>query len=291
MEILLSIFTPTYNRANHLAQLYDSLCSQEEKNFEWIIVDDGSTDNTEEVVKSFKSENKIPINYFKKENEGKHIAINIGVEMAKGYLFFIVDSDDYLTKNATNKIAQYLPQIKDNHKLGGISFRRGHTETQLIGTKSFFDDVVLSIFDFRYRMNIKGDMAEVYKTEIMRKFPFPKFEKEKFCAESLVWNRIGLKYDMLWTSSIIYICHYLEDGLTNQNFEIRKKSPLSSTLYYSEFEKMPIPLLTKLKANINYWRFSKYVDISCAQKFKRVNPIYSLIGYPLSFVFLITDEK
>ena len=287
MENLISIFTPTYNRAHTLTQLYESLINQTTKNFEWIIVDDGSQDTTQDLVGLWISHNKIPIIYEKKENEGKHIAINRGVDLANNELFFIVDSDDYLIQNATTLIEAYYPKVKDKSKLGGISFRRGSNEETFIGSSNNFEEIEASVFDFRYTMNISGDMAEVYKTKVMRDFPFPKFKDEKFCTEAMVWNRIGLVYDILWTSHIIYICNYLEGGLTNQNFAIRKKSPRATTLFYSELERMPIPFISKLKANINYWRFAKFLKTSWTQKIKSMNPILSLFGFPLSLLFSI----
>jgi glycosyltransferase involved in cell wall biosynthesis len=291
MENLISIFTTTYNRAHTLQKLYDSLVVQFTKNFDWIIVDDGSEDKTKELVDTWVEEKKIQIIYEKKKNEGKHIAINRGVELSKNELFFIVDSDDYLSQNATTIIEAYYPRIKDKAELAGVSFRRGTDEKTYIGSSINFEETELSVFDFRYKNNIIGDMAEVYKTNVLREFPFPKFDKERFCAESLIWNRLGLKYKMLLTSHIIYICHYLEGGLTNQSFELRKKSPKASTLGYSELESMPVPIKIKLKANTNYWRFAKYLDASWAQKIRKVNTIYSLIGFPLSLVFLLKDKK
>ena len=99
-EIIITVFTPTYNRAYMIDKLYDSLCLQTCKDFEWIVVDDGSVDNTEELIQNFIQENKIHIVYYKQKNQGKHIAINKGVELAKGELFFIVDSDDILPKDS-----------------------------------------------------------------------------------------------------------------------------------------------------------------------------------------------
>lgn len=291
MEILISIFTPAYNRADLLPRLYDSLKKQTGYNFEWIIVDDGSTDNTEETVKSFIAEGKMTITYFKKVNEGKHIAINKGVELAKGELFFIVDSDDYLTDDATEQIAAHYPQIKDRVDFAGVSFRRGKSETEYIGTDTTFEDIEASALDFRYKYHIDGDMAEVFKTRVMREFPFPKIAGERFCTEGLIWNRMALKYKLLWISKIIYIGEYLEGGLTDNSIKIRKKSPQYATLYYSEHEKMPIPFGQKIKANINFWRFARFANISFSKKWRKVNPVHSLIGFPLSLIFLLKESK
>lgn len=290
-HLLITIFTPTYNRATLLPRLYESLKSQNIQNFEWVVVDDGSSDNTEEVVKGFEAENRIPIQYIKKDNEGKHIAINKGVELANGELFFIVDSDDYLTPDATQLIANYYPKIKHRDDFAGMSFRRGISATEYIGTNRTFDDIEATALDFRFKHRIDGDMAEVFKTSVLKLYPFPKIANEKFCSEGLVWNRIALKYKLLWTSHIIYIGEYLAGGLTDNNFIIRKNSPKTSTFFYSELSRMPIPFTQKIRAGINYWRFSRFVNKPFLEKWNEVNPLYSIIALPLSLIFFIRDKK
>lgn len=289
--MLLTIFTPTYNRAALLPRLYESLKSQIIHNFEWIVVDDGSSDNTEEVVQSFVAEGIIPIRYIQKSNEGKHLAINKGVELAQGELFFIVDSDDYLTSDATQQIEGYFPKIRERDDLAGVSFRRGISATEYIGTNSTFDDTEASAFDFRYRYKIQGDMAEVFKTSVLRHYPFPKIEGERFCSEGLVWNRIALKYQLLWTSHIIYIGEYLAGGLTDNSIKSRKGSPQYAMLGYAELAAMPIPFKFKLKAAINYWRFAHYSDLSFFKKWNHINSFLTLFALPLSFIFILKDPK
>lgn len=291
MTYLTTIFTPAYNRAALLPRLYESLKNQRVNNFEWIIVDDGSTDDTERVVHAFIEENKIPIRYIKKENEGKHLAINKGVELAKGELFFIVDSDDYLMPNSTQQIERYYPVIHNRADLAGVSFRRGESENKFIGTQKTFDDIEASAFDFRYRYKIQGDMAEVFKTSVLRDYPFPKIEGERFCSEGLVWNRIALKYKMLWTSHIIYIGEYLEGGLTDNSVRTRQRSPQYAMLGYQELAAMPVPLSCKLKAAINYWRFAHFAALPFRDKWRSVTPFLSLVALPLSFIFRIKDPK
>lgn len=291
MEILISIFTPAYNRAHLLSRLYNSLVEQYAYNFEWIIVDDGSTDNTSEVVKGFVAENKIPITYFKKQNGGKHLAINKGVELAKGNLFFIVDSDDYLVKAATQLIEEYFPTINKVNDVAGVSFRRGYDGKTFIGSQYTFNDIVLNVYDFRYGLKVKGDMAEVYKTDILAQYPFPEFKGEIFCSEGLVWNRIAIKYKMLWTSKIIYIGEYLEGGLTDNSFTIRKNAPKATTLYYEELSKMEVPFFIKIKSIANYWRFAGYLNDSFLNKLKRINPLLSILSIPVILLLKIKDSK
>ncbi len=119
--MLITIFTPTYNREQLLSRLFTSLREQSFKDFEWLIVDDGSTDNTQDVVQKFVEEGIVPIKYVFKRNGGKHRAINEGVKHAKGELFFIVDSDDMLPPDALKRVAEVYGQIKDDRNYGGVA--------------------------------------------------------------------------------------------------------------------------------------------------------------------------
>ncbi len=133
-EFLITIFTPTYNRGFCLPVLYKSLQKQETYNFEWLVIDDGSTDNTKDLFTAWQKENnKFKITYLYQENGGKHRAINRGVQLAKGELFFIVDSDDYISKNATKRMAEMYSEIKDNQHFAGISAMRAHFNGKRIG--------------------------------------------------------------------------------------------------------------------------------------------------------------
>ena len=132
-----TVFTPTYNRAELLRRLYESLVNQEFQDFEWVVVDDGSKDHTSDIVKEFMSEDKIRIKYVRVENGGKHRAINKGLELAEGKAFAIVDSDDYLTTDALKKVKGWFDQIENNkeRKFGGVAGSRGYNQTELIANK------------------------------------------------------------------------------------------------------------------------------------------------------------
>ena len=118
--MFLTIFTPTYNRAYILPNLYESLVNQTSKDFEWVIVDDGSTDETESIVKKWIAESRICIKYIKQENQGKHIAINTGTEHADGELFFIVDSDDSLKNHAVSTISEFWMSNNDHDSAAAL---------------------------------------------------------------------------------------------------------------------------------------------------------------------------
>jgi len=282
--MLVSIFTPAYNRGSFLRRVYDSLLNQSVKDFEWIIVDDGSTDNTENIVKDFINENKIPIIYQKQTNSGKHIAINLGVKIAKGEFFFIVDSDDFLTNNAVAFIQENYMDISNNDNIAGLICRRGYTEDRVIGATSNTDVLIANAFDIRFRYKISGDMAEVVKLSVMKEYPFPEVVGEKFCSEGLIWFRIAEKYNFKWSSKIIYITEYLEGGLSATSYPLRKKSPIYTLLLYSELSKSKIPYIYRIKYNINFWRFAPYSDEAFLSKWRKVNTKDSLIGYPISLI-------
>lgn len=207
-----TICTPTYNRAYCLGELYESLINQNCKDFEWIIVDDGSNDNTQELVEKWINENKILIKYFKKANGGKHTAINVGVENALGEYFLIVDSDDCLTTNAIMKIVNGFKNIPIDY--AGISFNKVFKDGTLVGS-TFNGEYVDATSLERRKYNIHGDKAECFYTTVLKKYPFPVFEGENFLSEAVVWYRIAADgHKIRWYNGDIYICQYRNDGLS-----------------------------------------------------------------------------
>ena len=257
----ISILTPTYNRGKLLLPLYDSLKNLTFKDFEWLIVDDGSEDDTEQYALSWIAHNiqnaEFPIRYIKKSNGGKHTAINRGVREANGELILILDSDDTLPSDSLATIAQYYEQCKGYKDCAGVCGLMAHHGGQLIGTGFPKDPMYESALLFRYaeKGNVTGDLLEVYKTSVMREFPFPEIENEKFCPESLVWNRIANKYKLFCFNKVVYYRDYLDGGLTSKIVRIRMNSPIASTMTYAEMLDYNISLKWKIRSAINYWRF------------------------------------
>ena len=257
----ISILTPTYNRGKLLLPLYESLKNLTFEDFEWLIVDDGSEDDTEQYALSWIAHNienaEFPICYIKKSNGGKHTAINRGVREANGELILILDSDDTLPSDSLATIAQYYEQCKGYKDCAGVCGLMAHHDGQLIGTGFPKDPMYESALLFRYaeKGNVTGDLLEVYKTSVMREFPFPEIENERFCPESLVWNRIANKYKLFCFNKVIYYRDYLEGGLTSKIVKIRMNSPIASTMTYAEMLDYNISLKWKIRSAINYWRF------------------------------------
>ena len=285
---MITVFTSTYNRANLLPRLYESLREQTNKNFEWLIVDDGSTDETEDLINNYKKENTMSIWYYSQKNAGKHIAINKGLDEANGKYFFIVDSDDYLTNDSIQKIFEWFENV--DYNIAGVVGRKCSAKLDRIGSSfpkfTFISNHIKKV----YIDHIKGDLAEVYKTDIMRKYQFPFIKNEKYCAEGLMWNRIAKENDSLFFDQCVYIAEYQLDGLSSKSAKLRHASPTYANLYYSELlEYQNLSLKIRLRTYINLWRFS-FNKFSLVKENFRNFKLLSLIALPLGLLIFLKEN-
>lgn len=294
--MLITVFTPTFNRAHLLPRLFESLCKQTYKDFEWVIVDDGSTDNTEEVVVKWIIEQQFPIRYFYQENGGKHRAINRGVKEAKGELFFIADSDDWLPDNALEIVANEYEAVKGDSSFVGIAGFDISPEGKRIGRRDDFDVIDCNILDLWYKYHVSGDMKEVFRTDVLREIPFPEVEGEKFCPEDLEWIRIAKEYKLRCFNKDIYIAEYQPNGLTDNIVRIRMKSPVASMMTYAISLSLDIPMSRKIRCAINYYRFGycntnvNYKSIFKKYGIKTISPIWCWAKVP-GLIMAMNDKK
>ena len=239
----LAIITPTYNRAHTLGQLYQSLVGQSCQAFTWMIIDDGSTDETEELVQEWLGQAKIRLTYAKKENGGKHTALNTGIKMIAETLTFIVDSDDYLTPDAVATVYYYADkydQLRHVQNLCGFSYLR-HDSQGKVNTAYFRKaEETANYVDIRINGNIGGDKAEVFYTDTLKEFPFTEYPGEKFMPEDAVWIAMSQKYDMVHINKGIYICDYQEGGLTRTGRAMKVNSPRGMMLRSALFIKLEV---------------------------------------------------
>ena len=236
---MVTIFTPLYNRADIVENLYNSLKRQTVKDFEWLVIDDGSTDNPKEKFDVWiKENNGFDIRFYRVENGGKHRAINKGVKLAKGELFFISDSDDYLPDNAIELVEKIDNGIEDKTGFAGFSGIIKSPSGELFGTTFDGDYIDATSLD-RGEYGVSGDKSEVMYTEVMKKYPFPEIENENFITEDIVWSRMAADgYKIRWTNEFIYVAEYLEDGLTMQGREKFRKNPIGYTMYAKQITKL-----------------------------------------------------
>lgn len=230
---MITIFTPAYNRAHLLPRLYQSLCRQTKKNFEWLIVDDGSTDNTESVCRQFMGEG-FPVRYFHKENGGKQRAINYAVARAEGEWFIILDSDDYLTDNAIELVLPHLASISDKPDFAGVMGLKQNINGGISGGERRYEVLDTDMLSFRTKHGYRAESTELMRTSVMREFPFPEFEGEKFVQEAVVWNRIARRYKCRYINEVLQIIEYQPEGLSNSADELMRRNPCGALLYYRE---------------------------------------------------------
>ena len=217
-EEFITVFTPTFNRADLLKKCYESLLNQNYKNFEWLIIDDGSIDDTEESVKEFVQTEKINIRYFYKENGGKHSAINLGVNKANSNIFFLLDSDDVLSENSLELINQNWKNV-ESEQFCGITGLSKYRDGTIIGDRFLQDNWEVSFADIYLKYGLKGDKAVCFKTEILKQYPFPDKENIRFVFEAVVWHEMAKKYDVLALNEILQIVEYQDSGVSNSSYE------------------------------------------------------------------------
>lgn len=237
----ITVFTPTYNRAYIIANLYHSLQRQTFTDFEWVVIDDGSSDDTELLFQKWIAENnKFLIRYYKQENGGKCRAINRALDLAKGELFFTVDSDDYLTNDALKKIVFWFQQIKNQKEIVGIVANCGYgvTETEnYCFDELYLDKTLLDRYSFcrdGHRV-FDGERAFVFYTKFHKKYKYPEFPNENFMTEAVAWNRMAHDgYKMRFYNDIIWVYEYKEDGLTKAGSSVFINNPRGYGLWLKE---------------------------------------------------------
>lgn len=236
----LTVFTPTYNRSYTLTKLYESLARQTSKDFEWIVVDDGSIDDTERLITRWKNEGIVPITYEYQQNSGKMKAHNRGVEMAKTELFMCVDSDDYISDDAVESIIHKWSQINNKDTLAGIiaykSIRNKDGEYKVVCE---FPHLGYDKLYMLYKNGFRGDTTLVFRTESIKPIPFPSFEGEKFIPENVMYDQLDLKYDWALMDKVLTLCEYMPDGYTQNGKTFYDENPKGMAFMYNEHAKMP----------------------------------------------------
>ena len=288
MEV--TVLTPTYNRGENLRKLYQTLVDQSNKDFEWVLIDDGSEDNTEEIVKQFINENKVSIRYYKKANGGKHRALNMGIEKINTDLTFIVDSDDWIENNAIEKINYYHKKYKNENTICGYSFLRRNTKGTINGKVLKENEVIDDYINIRInRKDTNSDKAEVWKTKCLKEYPFPEFDGEKFLGEDVVWIQMSLKYKMVFLKDVISISEYLDEGLTKNRRKHNIESP--NGCYYrakianKACSTRKVDFIYSIKCLLQLQIYGKFAGKKLSEEYNACNSKYLFwILYPISII-------
>lgn len=248
---VLTVFTPTYNRAYTLHKCYESLKIQSNKNFEWLIIDDGSTDNTKDLVRKWQEEKILPIRYIYKENGGMHSGYNIAYENINTELAVCIDSDDFMVDDAVEKIISFWKKNKAEDIAGIIGLNITH-DGNVIG-RELPELKRMKVYDYYNRLGGSGDKKMVYRTEVILPFRSPEFPGERLFPTAYKYFMVDLNYDMLVLNQPLCVVEYMPDGFTNNIIKQYKKN-LNSFIFYREFI-MTYPKATlfhKYKFSIHY---------------------------------------
>lgn len=220
------VFTSTYNRSHTLGKLYESLKRQTFRDFVWVITDDGSTDDTGDLVRSFIEEGVLDIRYRWVENAGKSRALTRAAAECGEDLFLCIDSDDWFTDDALQVLYDTWQTIKQDDSIAGMVALHGTPDGEPVGTRMPAGLRRVRFWDLYARHHFKGDCFHVYRPEVFNRYPAPEIEGEKHVPESWVFNHISQHYDVYLIDEVLTIGEYLPDGLSNNVWKVIKSNPV-----------------------------------------------------------------
>ncbi|MCR4656440.1 MAG: glycosyltransferase family 2 protein [Lachnospiraceae bacterium] len=313
-KILLTIFTPTYNRAALLRRAYESLLRQTRKDFVWLIVDDGSDDDTKEAVESWTSDKSIEIRYHYTENGGKMRAHNRGVELCDTELFLCLDSDDYLTDDAVETIyREFLKAEKDfgafqdgkiyGREFGGITAHKGRDEnTPLYGTEfpkknpdnegeNGRETGRYSTLYGLYLNGFKGETTLVYKTRYLRRYPFPEIKGEKYVPEDYIYDKIDKDCVLKIVPKVLTVCELVSEGYTDSLKKLKLDNPKGWFLYYEQRAGITPASILKFKYAGYYVIYAKRTKKRLFMKDDPVPPAWTALGFAAALLLKVTGRE
>lgn len=249
----ITILTPTYNRAHTLQKAYESLCNQTNKSFIWLIIDDGSTDETERLVQSFQKENKIEIQYQKKLNGGKASAINLGLDLVGTEFCTCLDSDDWFDTKTVEKALKLLKEERSNDKCCGILAIRNNPDGSIMGGITIPRKYAYINMDILYnKIKFQSELICFYKSKIVQNYRFPVFDGEKFMPPSWFHYKLCEQYVFRTSWDTLCYCEYIGDGLTKNKRRVIVNNPKGYTLIKSISFREAKGIKRKFKNGIMY---------------------------------------
>ncbi|OLU34312.1 hypothetical protein BVH03_02555 [Pseudomonas sp. PA15(2017)] len=247
---MITVLTATYNRAHTLTRLYESLSTQADTDFIWLIVDDGSSDETAQLIESFIASSAINIVYLRKANGGKHSALNTGVESLSDGWVLIVDSDDALAPHAIANIRSAICE-QSSRNYAGLCFRKAFFDGKVVGRDDALSRVRKEMLPAKAGEIFRGDLAYMFRVKVIKKYLFPIIPGENFVPELYIWNKVAEDGGVFYYGDLaIYCCEYLEGGYSAGFESNLRRNPLGFLIFYvSQIRREPT-WLRKLKCII-----------------------------------------
>ncbi len=289
-----TVLTPAYNRPHTLGRVFDSLKAQTFKDFEWLIVDDSTTNDVSEVVKPWLAEANSFVRYIKQKNSGKHVAHNNGVMQAKGEFCIILDDDDTLTPRSLELFNQHWNSIPEKDRAGfsGVAgLCTNHDTGELLGGKFPQDVLDSDTIAINYIYHLGDDRQGFTRTDLLREHLFPTFGGEKYITEGIIWNRISRKHKIRFVNDIVCVKQY---GMTNSIVGHLSRSPNATSTYYQELLDAPYPfsLTTRAKLHAGYVRYALHAKRGLGQIIKEGSrrPLFMSAGIGVGGLLYLKDK-
>lgn len=257
----ITVLTPTFNRAHTLPRLYESLVAQSFRDFEWLIVDDGSDDETESLVRGWMAAGDVEIEYRRQPtNRGMHVAVNQGVQAARGTFVSLVGSDDWWVDNALERLVHHWNAIPEAERprFSGVIGLCMYEDGRLVGDRYPSDPLDCDPVELHYLYRVSGDKQGMLRRDVWRDFPFPFEDLRGYIQDALVWNRMALKYVERHVNEVYLVKHYSAGGLSDRMLELMIQAAPATRQFFLEEAKLPHKLTRRqrTRSNANYIRFS-----------------------------------
>jgi glycosyltransferase involved in cell wall biosynthesis len=299
-EYLFTVFTPSFNRAQTLSRVYESLQRQTLRNFEWLVMDDGSTDDTRQLITRWQAESNFPIRYIFQENQGKPAAFNHGVQQARGELFLTLDSDDGCVPEALERFKYHWDSIPrlEKAKFSAVTVLCKDQKGDLVGDKFPRDVLDSDTIEVTFKYGVRGEKWGFQRTDVLKQFPFPSLPNAKFIPESIVWFALSRKYKTRYVNEALRIYH-VHDG-ADDHLSTLTPAVLSGRAYLHRFVlnelidwlfRTPRSLF---RSAINYSRYSFGLGIGPLSQFKELCTtarILVAVSIPAGFLMSLRDKR
>ena len=287
-----TVLTPTLNRATTLSRAFESLRSQSFRDFEWLVVDDGSTDDTETFIRSAALVSDFPIRYHWQPNAGKHLAMNAGVRLAGAQLLVVMDSDDWLVPDGLACLHAVWSQIARPENYADVRALCVDQKGRLTCVPFPADQFDSDSFELRFRHRISGDTVSMWRTSVLREFPFPEDFHRVYVLESLVYHRIATRYRTRCINEVAGGKEYQRDGIsaTNPLNVLAQARPLR--LYNQEIlgAGRPLSFRTRLRTYVLWLRFALLSREPLTKEVREApDPVLFWAVAPIAFTFAVRD--
>jgi glycosyltransferase involved in cell wall biosynthesis len=291
--VRVTVLTPTFNRADTLPRVFDSLLVQTFRDFEWLVVDDGSTDETRVAVERFAAVADFPVRYVYQDNSGKHVALNTGVANACGDLCAVIDSDDWYLPHALEKLLTGWDSLRNPEAFAEVQALCAYPDGTIVGDRYPQDVFDSDLFTMHYVHRLAGDRVGAIRTDVLRQFPFPEEFGRVAVTEAIVWNRIARHYKTRGLNIVLKVNDYRPDGLSATAGIDRSRLAGPRRLYFKELATSGrcLPVKERLWIYVNWARNALLAGIPLRDEVNDAPaPLLLLAAVPLGWLLAQHDR-